>query len=340
MKGDRQPTRARQDCAGVALVVVMWVVLVLSLLISGFAFTMHVETRVASYARKRQHAEALARSGVELARRELILDVMTATNSTYDARNQPWATNEWYVNHALGDGVLNVVVTDEESKIPVNRASPEQLRRLMILMEVDEGEIDIIVDSVVDWMDENDLHQLNGAEDEYYLSLEPPYRAKNAALDRIEELLMVRGVTPELFYGLPATAEEEAVPGLVEFLTATSAGRINVNTAAPLVLQALLGLDDLQLEAVLNRRDGGDGEWGTEDDQPFQSLGEFFPVVAGLTQEVQNQLQSVLTVNSEYFTVRATGDVGHVKRTIVAVLHRHGAQVTIVGWRETAGESG
>ena len=55
-------SRPHQQC-GVALVVVLWVIMVLSLLIGGFAFTMHVETQVASYGRKELKAEMLARSG-------------------------------------------------------------------------------------------------------------------------------------------------------------------------------------------------------------------------------------------------------------------------------------
>src|SRR5437868_6782286 len=110
-----RPTDRFPDDRGVAIVIVLWVVMVLSLLISGFAFTMHVETQVASYARKELKAEMLARSGVEVARMQLI--VGTLTNSGFDALNQEWATNELlYVDHELGDGVFNVKVTDEESK--------------------------------------------------------------------------------------------------------------------------------------------------------------------------------------------------------------------------------
>src|SRR5579862_8415326 len=113
---------------GIAIVIVLWVILVLSLLISGFAFTMHVETQVASYARKELKAEALARSGVEVARMELILAAQSPTNSGYDALSQEWSTNEeMYVDHELGDGIFNVKVIDEESKIPINRATDAQL---------------------------------------------------------------------------------------------------------------------------------------------------------------------------------------------------------------------
>src|SRR5271154_3519734 len=185
------------DDRGIAIVIVLWVVLVLSLLISGFAFTMHVETAVASYARKELKAEMLARSGIEVARMQLILDAQSPTNSGFDALNQDWATNELlYVDHELGDGMFNVKVTDEESKIPINRATDLQLKRLCGLLGVEPSDGDVIVDSILDWIDEDDLTRLNGAESDYYQSLSPSYRAKNAALDRVQELLLIRGVTP------------------------------------------------------------------------------------------------------------------------------------------------
>src|SRR5947207_11057 len=125
---------SRATQSGVAMVIVLWVVLLLSLLISGFAFTMHVETELTSFNRKQLKAEMIARSGIEVARLMLIRDVESKTGAAFDSRDQEWATNEtFYVNHPLGDGVLNVTVADEESKFPINRASPEQLRRLLDL---------------------------------------------------------------------------------------------------------------------------------------------------------------------------------------------------------------
>ena len=58
---------------------------------------------------------------------QLLLDSTDATSSSFDAPNQDWATNqELFVHHALGDGILDVRITDEESKMPINRATPEQ----------------------------------------------------------------------------------------------------------------------------------------------------------------------------------------------------------------------
>jgi general secretion pathway protein K len=322
------------DNGGVAIVIVLWVVLVLSLLISGFAFTMHVETQVASYARKELKAEMLARSGVEVARMQLILGALSPTNSGFDALNQDWSTNELlYVDHELGDGIFNVKVTDEESKIPVNRVTDLQLKRLFGLLGVDAADGDVITDSILDWIDTDDLTRLNGAESDYYQSLSPPYRAKNAPLDRVEELLLIRGVTPELYQGTPATDTDPARPGLAEVFTTMSSGSINVNTASAIVLQAL-GLDEAQVQAVLSRRDGADGIPGTEDDLPFHSAEEFFAAIGNLDPATKLTAQALVTVNSSFFTVKSTGEVGGVKRTILATLFRNGAKIQTVMWRE------
>jgi general secretion pathway protein K len=309
--------------------------MVLSLLISGFAFTMHVETQIASYARKELKAEMLARSGIEVAKMQLLLHQQSATNATYDATNQDWATNEdLYVNHELGDGTFNVKVTDEESKMPVNTASEVQLKRLLTLLNIDPSDGDIIVDSILDWIDEDDLTRLNGAETDYYMSLSPPYRAKNAPLDRVDELLLIRGVTPELFHGTPATDKDPAQPGLADVLTTMSSGQINVNTASPIVLQAMLGLNEVQVQAVLARRDGPDGIPGTDDDIPFQSVEEFFAAVGNLDATTMQEVQGVVAVNSAFFTIKSTGQVGGVKHTILATVRRNGANIQTVMWQE------
>ncbi|HXI82871.1 MAG TPA: type II secretion system minor pseudopilin GspK [Verrucomicrobiae bacterium] len=334
MKSGASPTNRFPDNRGIAIVIVLWVVLVLSLLISGFAFTMHVETQVASYARKELKAEMLARSGVEVARMELIVGALSPTNSGIDALNQEWATNAlMYVDHELGDGIYNVKVTDEESKIPINRATDLQLKRLFGLLGADPADGDVITDSILDWIDADDLTRLNGAESDYYQSLSPPYRAKNAPLDRVEELLLIRGVTPELYKGTPATDTDPARPGLQDVFTTMTSGFINVNTASAIVL-GTLGLDDAQVQAVLARRDGADGIPGTDDDLPFHSAEEFFAAIGNLDPEAKQSAQPLVAVTSSFFTVKSTGEVGGVKRTILATLYRNAGKVQTVMWRE------
>jgi general secretion pathway protein K len=328
------PRRAPGE-RGVALVLVLWVIMVLSLLIAGFAFTMHVETQVVSFNRKQVKAEMLARSGIEIAKWMLVEAEKSATNLGVTALNQTWATNvEWYVDHELGEGKFNVQVFDEQSKLPINRMSEGQLRQVMELLQVEASDSDVIVDSIVDWIDENDLHQLNGAESDYYESLTPPYRAKNGPMDRVEELLLVRGVTPELFFGLPAEGDEPARPGLKDIFTTYTTGQVNVNTASRIELQSLLGLDDVQVQSLLAHRDGIDGIPGTDDDQPFRAASEALGMVNVTDPKVRQQMQQMTTVKSSFFVIKSTGEVGGVKRTITAVVRRQGDQIAIASWNE------
>lgn len=328
--------------SGVALIVTLWVVMILSMLVAGFAFTIHVETHVAAYNRQAAKADALARSGVEVASVLLTQGDGSPATGQLVARNQAWVTNTtMLIEHKLGDGTYTVSILDEESKIPVNRADAEQLRRLMDQLGLAGGlgevDGDVIVDSIMDWIDENDLHRLNGAEDEYYRTLPRPYRAKNAPLDRVEELLSVRGVTAEVFYGRSVPETEETMPGLRDLLTAYSSGRVNINTASAAVLKAWVGMDEAAADAILARRAGPDGEEGTEDDAPFRQVGEALDLIPGLEQNLRRQLSQILTVESRFFTITSTGESGGVQRTIVTLVEKDRQRTAAVTWQELRG---
>jgi len=327
---------------GVALVVVLWVIVVLSLLIGGFAFTMHVETQVTSFSRKELKADALARSGIEVARLQLLEHAKTPAEASFDALDQKWASNdEAYRDQLLGDGTFTVTVTDEQSRLPVNLLSEEQLRRLMRLLDLDMAEADTVTDSILDWIDGNDLHRINGAETDYYNTLPIPYHAKNAPLDRIEELLLIRGITPALYHSRPATAKHPARPGLKDLLTPFGAEpRINVNTAPPIVLQTMLNLDAPRVAALIEHRNGGDGILGTPDDQPFRTVEEFLTQFGPADPELRKEWQAHVTVKSTHFRVTSTGSVGGVKRTLVVVLVANGTDFEVVSWTMQRGEGG
>jgi general secretion pathway protein K len=99
----------------------------------------------------------------------------------------------------------------------------------------------------MDWRDPDDLHRASGAENEYYRSLTPPYTAKNGPFDMVEDLLWVRGVTPELFYGYGDAqgdrAENTQRAGLREIFTVDSPiDRVNLRTASADVIHALTGI--------------------------------------------------------------------------------------------------
>jgi len=310
----------------------------LSLLIGGFAFTMHVETQVAAFSRKELKAEMLARSGIEVARMQLLLHDKSPTDAGFDALSQEWVTNqELYVDHELGEGKFNVVVTDEERKLPVNNLTAVQWHKLLDLLGVDPLDADVIVDSTLDWIDPTDLHRLNGADNAYYGSLVPPYRKKGGPMDRIEEMLLIRGVTKDLFDGVPAGGKDApGHPGLKDMLTTFSLGQVNVNTASAEVLQALLNIDDTQSTVILQHRDGQDGVPGTDDDMPFRSAEEFLAILSSNAQLTQ-QYQPFISVSSQFFHVKSTGEVAGTKYTIDTVLRRQGGACLVAAWHERRG---
>ncbi len=153
----------------------------------------------------------------------------------------------------LGNDYYVYRVLDESAKINLNLLSDTSslvLNNLLVNLGVPKETADTIVDSILDWKDADELHRLHGAESDYYMSLPNPYKAKNADFDTVEEVLMVKGMTPEILYGTGRTA------GIFGYLTVYSkAGGINVNTAPRAVLAALPGMTPEAADQVISLRE-------------------------------------------------------------------------------------
>lgn len=339
-----RPGCARQS--GIALIIVMLVILVLAVLAGGFAYSVKVETTLARNASHDQDFEWLGRSGVELARYVLAQQI---PNEPYDALNQKWAGGPMGTNEALasvsltdvrlGPGTLNVKIVDCERKLNINISDPIRFARALQLCGVDATEAGQISDSIQDWIDRDDQPRLSGAESDYYLSLTPPYQAKNGPLDDLTELMLIRGVAPELFNGtdmsqidVPRSVTGRALAvskytgpiytnALREIFTTTSGRTVNINTASALVLQTVLGVDGATAQAIVMYRAGVDGQEGTEDDAPFRMPTQISSVAAVPPQALQ-ALGQFLSVRSTVFEVEVTVDIGGQKRTMAALVSR------------------
>jgi general secretion pathway protein K len=229
----------------------------------------------------------------------------------------------------FSDGYFTVVIEDETGKIPVNKLTNgseynqdirDMLTRLLRQPEfkLDDKKVDEIVDSIKDWIDADDQISGSGAENSYYASLDTPYETKNAPIDCIEELLMVRGVTAELFYG---TAEKA---GLAGFITADSDGLININTAPKMVLRALAE------EIDTDRADSMD-EYRKKEGNDLSDV-SWYKRVSGL--ESLQLKQELMTVKSNYFKIISSGKMKNMSRSISGVVHKNGPQVQTIRWRQ------
>jgi general secretion pathway protein K len=146
-------------------------------------------------------------------------------------------------------------MTDESGKININTLTDSSgivLNNLLVNLGIEKETADTIVDSILDWKSPTGLHRMHGADSSYYSSLPNPYKAKNANFDNLEELLLVKGVTPDILYG------NVQRPGLIRFMTIYgNATRININAAAPELLKAIpfISADAVQKIIVLRSAD-------------------------------------------------------------------------------------
>ncbi|MEA2657428.1 MAG: ral secretion pathway protein, partial [Candidatus Binatota bacterium] len=148
---------------------------------------------------------------------------------------------------------------DEGGKININRIDEAALRGILTNLGLESNARDVLIDSIMDWRDADDLHRANGAESDYYLALSPAYTAKNGALDTVEDLLWIRGMTPDLFYGYSdrddQSADKPRQVGLREIFTVDSPiDRVNLRTAGAEVIHALSGIPLEKCRAFVEER--------------------------------------------------------------------------------------
>lgn len=177
-----------------------------------------------------------------------------------------------------------------------------------------------IVDAIVDWIDEDDKESDFGAENSYYQSLAQPYRCKNEPLTYIEELLLVRGITPELLFGSGNR------PGLADFLTVhTKDGKININTAAPLLIQSL----DQQIDDDLMQQ-FDDYRRAKENEEQLDNV-LWYKNITGWPGDITLN-QNMLTTQSTFFQITSTGTLETLSRRMVAIVERVGPdEVKLLG---------
>ncbi len=145
---------------------------------------------------------------------------------------------------SLGDTSCDVFIEDEGGKInlnSINNNNKDMFMDYLISKEIKDEKAEEIIDSIIDWIDKDDLHHINGAESQYYESLPVPYKAKNAKLDSIEELLLVKGITSIVF------------DDIREGVTVFGSEKININFATKDILLAIPGIEETMVTEILTR---------------------------------------------------------------------------------------
>ena len=325
--------------SGSALIVALWVLIIMSLLVGAFAFDMYVESGITSHFRKRLQAQYLARAGVEYARMLLAQSFEVNENDEVEedreamfmgALNLKKGIGLSGFSQELGGGKFTLDIMPEQGRRDINSLSDEDWEEILDQANIpDEGLLwEELIDCFTDWVDASDEKQLNGAESDDPFYEDRGYECKNARVDTVDELLLIKGFTPAIVYGGPPLNEGgDPLKGIANVLTAWGgSGKVNVNTATSDVLMTIPGMEEWQVEDIMMARGGEDGIEGNKDDG-ITDLGK----IPGLTDAVKGRLT---TDEHTYVRVISVGEVHGIQSGIWCVFHAESGSVTPVFWRE------
>jgi len=298
----------RSDERGIALLLTLLILTLLVALILEFDTEARREYRDAAAFRDNFKATVLARSAVQAARGVLQQDILMdkQKGQFFDALTDIWAFP--ITNYAIGDGLLNAQLEDERGKLNLNdlmaggdpaarKLKVFRVKRLFELIQVNPD----LVDGIVDWVDQDDVPEAAGAESPYYQTLHPSYRAANAPLQTLLELRLIKGMTPEII---------EKLSKVVTVFPQEGENRVNVNTADPLVLQAL--------DPRITQNVAADIIQG----RPYKTIQELDRVSSFEAIGKELRLQNLYDVKSDIFSARLLVSVNEVTKTATVVLRR------------------
>jgi general secretion pathway protein K len=310
-----------KDNSGFALILTILVVSLIVSITLQFNTSMRSNLYAAANLKDGIKLACMARSGFDYA-----CAILSEDDPTVDSLHEDWADQKKLSSNAttmFDEGRFDVKIKDQTGKIPINSVAKAEkyealLTRFLSLEEfgLDSEDVSNLVDAIKDWVDPDDEVTKFGAENGYYQSLERPYACKNASFDSVEELLLVKGVNAELFYGT------EEKPGISSYLTIYGEGKININTADTLVLRALSDqIDQDMVEDMLAYR---------EDEKNDLKDTSWYKEVPGMSHVSMDGLE---TTSSAYFEIESDGLKETMRKRVIATVARKEGAFQVLSWK-------
>jgi general secretion pathway protein K len=239
------------------------------------------------------------------------------------------------VDYEFPGGMAHVEIMPEAGKLNINQAPVEDLYRLGVALGLDPDRAREIAMAIEDWRQP----ARDGSSDRYYLSRTPSFSVPHTSFQEIEELLAVKGVTPDIFYGtwLPDTEPGgrrglTLRPGLMDSLSVYgSPDRVDANTAQPAVLAAV-GLSPYAVNALLERRRRA----------PL-TMEQFYPFLASIDASgarLRLEGNSIVTFRATARLRLAGGQLSDLRRTVGVMVKYmppgYDSAIHILRWYDTA----
>lgn len=276
---------------GIALIVVLWILVILEAVIGGFIYITRLESKITQYHLQELQALALTKAGVEKAISEIYRQDSLVEKTKILRQSYPYQHSG-----KLEDVTIEILLTNEESKINLNTVSRELLDKLFFIQGITNKEQ--LASGIIWWRD------------------------KNRRFDTWKELLLLKGVDIKILDTLQNRA------------TVYSNGRINVNTAPSQILEILPGFENgkEKIYELLQFRNGLDNTPGTEDDKYLNE--EDVKKIMG--ENNFSKVSDLLTYYGETFQVISCAKIGKRTKKVTAVLIRKSSdkKVKVIYWQE------
>jgi general secretion pathway protein K len=244
--------RRKHPAKGGALLFVLWVSAALSAIAFSVANTVRSEMERTGTFSESVRTHYLATSAME---RALLYVQIGSGERLPDGSPKYYEPGVSRLNFTFPSGVSTVEIAPEWAKLAINDIGPPMLATLLLNLGAEPAQAGEIAAAIVDWR----APAPGGLSmfDQFYLARAPSFRARHASIEEIEELLLVKGMTPELFHGnFIRDAEGRLQPraGLKDCVSVYgSTGQVDINTAEPAVLLTL-GISPHVVNAIVERR--------------------------------------------------------------------------------------
>ena len=301
---------------GFILVAVLWLLAIFTVVALGYARTTRFRSQELANEVVLAREDELFRSALQLAEFHYGLylqnRVRFLSTGLRDGFLPGQRTLMWYPRHEaypldIADEEVFVRLEPEGARMSIASMTQEMWSDVLWACGVqDESQRMAIFSAVLDWQDPDSLLRIGGAEQDHYDALSPSYACKNAPLENLEELMLVRGITPELFHG------DGDSPGLRHFVSLEGKNtRLDVNSAAPAAFRIVRGITPDEISRIVALRS----------QVPFLNMAEVVEHVAFGTGEEMKRFFHVLDVAGQVRAVVSRDpDPRHEVRTATRII--------------------
>ena len=322
--------RFLQNSRGMALILTLLIISLIVSLTLQFNRSMRSDVYAAANLRDGIKLSYVAKSGFNYALAVLRKDT---TEGDADSLQEAWADPKALSGNSASlfdEGRFDVQILDHSARIQINHLVDDQrpqqvvpaqrdvLKRLLTQFDLEDEEADKIINAIKDWIDSDsvDSDEFTPSENTYYQGMQRPYECKNAPIEFLEELLLIRGITAELFYG------NEEKPGIVNFLSPHGDGMININTADRVVLRALSAeMTDTMVDNMMEYREDKERDLSAIDWDGRVGVSDV-PVEG-----------SLLTTSSNHFEIVSKGFKGSMSKQVTGIVSRKDQVFDVLSWK-------